>query len=153
MKDLTVSGNPGTIAVPPGTYGAFSFSGTGIIVFGNTGDIEPAIYSLQSLSMSGQTRIEIAGPVVLTIGGNIGLYGSAILGSAGEPELLQIRTTGNNVQLSENAAIYGRLYAPSAQVIISGNGLLDGMLVSDRLNISGGVIRISGLTRWLRKST
>src|SRR5262249_24505019 len=51
LRNLTLSGTFPHVAVPPGTYGAFSASGSCGFVFGVAGSNQPAVYNLTSLSL------------------------------------------------------------------------------------------------------
>ena len=67
LRDLTLNGNVGQVIVPTGTYGTFTANGGGGFVFGVAGTSTPTAYNLQNLNLNGNTRLDIVGPVILTV--------------------------------------------------------------------------------------
>ncbi|HEY9508971.1 MAG TPA: hypothetical protein VIV82_03835, partial [Verrucomicrobiae bacterium] len=67
LRNLTLNGSVGQFAIPPGTYGNFIANGGSGFTLGVAGATQPAIYNLQNLTLNGQSRLEIAGPIVLTV--------------------------------------------------------------------------------------
>lgn len=57
VRNLTISGRAGAVAVPPGTYGAFATSGRNAFVFGIANSTQPAVYNLESLSLGGGSEL------------------------------------------------------------------------------------------------
>jgi rhamnogalacturonan endolyase len=68
IRNLTLNGNAGQVAVPPGTYGNLTANANSGFVLGVPGATTPAVYNLQQLVVNGTARIDIAGPVVITVG-------------------------------------------------------------------------------------
>ncbi|HWA27198.1 MAG TPA: Ig-like domain-containing protein, partial [Lacunisphaera sp.] len=68
LRNLTLSGSAGMVAVPPGTYGNFSASGNSGFILGVAGSTEPAVYNLQNLSVGGlpggAPKLQVVGPVI-----------------------------------------------------------------------------------------
>lgn len=147
LRDLTLSGNAGAVAVPPGTYRRFKASGqSASFIFGVAGATTPAVYNLQDLDLQGSTALTLAGPVTLTIGDKLDLSGSAQMGSASDVFLLTVNVAaGNvagNVQLSGNSKIHALLRAPSSRASLDGHSQLIGRLYCDDLELRGdGLVR------------
>ncbi len=78
LRNLTLSGKAGGVAVPPGTYGRFSASSHTAFVFGVADSAEPTVYNLEDLSLSGGSELRLAGPVVLTVRNSVTLSGSTV---------------------------------------------------------------------------
>ncbi|HWA27178.1 MAG TPA: MBG domain-containing protein, partial [Lacunisphaera sp.] len=68
LRNLTLSGSAGMVAVPSGTYGNFSASGNSGFILGVAGSTEPAVYNLQNLSVGGlpggAPKLQVVGPVI-----------------------------------------------------------------------------------------
>ncbi|MES2569380.1 MAG: hypothetical protein V4710_04920, partial [Verrucomicrobiota bacterium] len=67
VRDLTLNGNVGQYAVPPGTYGTFTGNGGTGLTLGVAGATQPAIYHFQRLNLNGKCRIVVVGPVIVTL--------------------------------------------------------------------------------------
>jgi len=61
LRNLTLNGTFPNVAVPPGTYGAFSASGSCGFIFGVAGSTQPAIYNLTSLSLNASCTLQVVG--------------------------------------------------------------------------------------------
>jgi hypothetical protein len=72
VRDLKLSGQAGTVAVPPGSYRDFTASGQTGLVLGLAGATQPSSYNFQSLTLNGQARLEVVGPIVLTLNSGLG---------------------------------------------------------------------------------
>src|SRR5262249_2033022 len=88
LRDLTLTGNAGKVAVPHGTYRNFTANGKSAFVFGVSGATQPAVYNLTRLTINGGASIQVAGPVLLTLGADFVLNGSA--GVSTNPLLLTV---------------------------------------------------------------
>lgn len=136
LRNLTLNGNAGSVAVPPGAYGMFTANGNSGFEFGVVGGETPAAYTLEGLTLNGNTRLDIVGPVVLTLGGGTVVNGGAI-GNAAQPEWLELRLASGGATLNGSAAIHGTVVAPAGSVMINGNAQLVGNVVADRLTLNG----------------
>src|SRR5215207_4950626 len=67
LRNLDVSGNVGSVAVPPGTYGSFSVGARNKLVLGVEGSTELSVYNLAELSLTGGSELRLVGPVVLRV--------------------------------------------------------------------------------------
>jgi RHS repeat-associated protein len=141
VRNLTLHGNAGVYAIPPGTYGDWNISSGAGIRLGFAGATEPAIYNISSLTLGGRANLIITGPVVLNIAG--GLVTNGTSGTWSNPAWLVINSAGGLVQLNGGSSVYGYVNAPSADVIIAGGAELSGGVVCDRLIVHGrGLVRL-----------
>src|ERR1051326_6899481 len=83
LRDLTLNGNAGLIAVPPGNYRDFkASSGTGF-VFGIAGSTQPAVYNFNDLKLDGRSDLQLLGPAIITLANGLTINGTA--GSPNNP--------------------------------------------------------------------
>ncbi|MBI5688643.1 MAG: immunoglobulin domain-containing protein [Verrucomicrobia bacterium] len=136
LRNLTLNGNAGAVAVPPGTYGAFIANANSTLVLGVAGATQPAVYQLQSLTLNGGGRIEVVGPVEIQLATGASLGG--VVGSAAHADWLKLRIAAGGLTLNGGAAFHGQIVAPNGTVVINGNALLRGGAIADRLTINGG---------------
>ncbi|HEX9986266.1 MAG TPA: discoidin domain-containing protein [Thermoanaerobaculia bacterium] len=139
LRNLSISGKAGAVAVPPGTYGTFSATGRTAFLLGTAG--ATTVYNLQSLQLGGGSELRLAGPVIINTV-TASLAGSTI-GAASTPKNLILQATGA-ADVSGNAILYGIVRAPGSTITIDGNSRLRGTVTADRLHISGnGVLEIT----------
>ncbi len=136
LRNLTLNGSTGPVAVPPGTYGDFTVKSGGSLVLGVAGATTPAIYNLQNLDVKDQSSIVLAGPVLLTVASGFSIGGGVVVGSASSALQLQIASGG--LTIHGNSTIYGTVTAPAGTVVITGTSCLYGLVQSDRLTVNGG---------------
>jgi VCBS repeat-containing protein len=143
LRDLTLNGNVGQVTVPPGTYGTFTANGGGGFVFGVAGATQPTVYNLQNLNLNGQCRLDIVGPVILTVAN--GFTANGMVGTTNHSSWLQLQIASGGFTLNGGCTVHGSVTAPAATVIINGNSLLVGSAQCDRLTVNGGgCIRAGG---------
>jgi RHS repeat-associated protein len=149
LRNLSISGNAGTIAVPPGTYGQFTVAGRNVLVFGDASSQTPTIYNLEELTLTGSSELRLAGPVVLTVKNRVTLSGST-LGAADNPKrlLLKIATpltdAEDALKVTGSAVLYGIVRAPQGTITIEGTGRVRGTVSCNYLFINGnGVLQIT----------
>ncbi len=135
LRDLTLNGNVGQVAVPPGTYRNFTANGGSGFTLGVVGGTVPAVYNLQNLTVNGNAQIQIVGPVIITLQNGVMLNGN--VGTSLHPEWLTLQSAAGGVTLNGNVALYGTVVAPNGTVIINGNSSVQGSLAADRLTING----------------
>ena len=83
LRNLTLNGNVGQVAVPPGTYGDFTAGGGGGFTVGVAGATEAAVYNFQSFNFNGQSQLRVVGPVVINLKNGFSANGQT--GSAEQP--------------------------------------------------------------------
>ncbi len=150
---LSCSGNS-IMTVNPGSYTSINASGNCRITF------LPGIYIIDGggMNVSGNASVTgsdvmfyNAGSNFLSLGGN---FGSINLRGAGTFNLnplttgiysgvtfFQARDNTKTLSMSGNAiGMKGTVYAPKAQLLVSGNGQLQMTIIVDRLNMSGNAI-------------
>ncbi len=135
VKDLTLNGNVGNIAVLPGTYGNLSANGNSGFILGVAGSTTRAVYNLQNLTMNGNTVLKIVGPVTITLANGVNLNGDA--GETAHPDWLVLRVANGGVTLNGNVKLNGDVIAPNGTVVINGNSVLTGHVTADRLTLNG----------------
>ena len=140
LRHLTLNGSIGQYVIAPGTYGNFIANGGSGFTIGVAGATNPAIYNLQNLTLNGQSRLDVVGPVILTVAN--GFTANGLLGSTNHPSRLQLQLASGGFTLNGGCQVYGNVTAPAGTIIINGNSLLVGMAQCDRLIVnSGGIIR------------
>ena len=140
LRNLTLNGGVGQVAIPPGTYGAFTANGPSGFVLGVAGATTPAVYNLQGLTLNGTARLEIVGPVTLTLAGGVTLNAAA--GAAEHPDWLSLRIASGGLTLNGGATLSAFVTAPAGTVML--NGTLNGRVTSDRLTVNGpGVLNVA----------
>ena len=135
LRNLTLNSGAGHIAVPPGAYGNFT-ANSGSFILGTEGATEPAVYSLQNLTINGSASLQIAGPVILTLAN--GLTFNAAAGNSTHPEWFTLQVYSGGVTLNGNATLYGAIIAPNGTVTL--NAALHGTVSSDRLTLNGNAL-------------
>ena len=134
LRNLTLNAGAGQVAVPPGTYGHFTANGPSGFTIGVAGATEPSVYNLQGLILNSASRLDVVGPVILTVAGGVIVNGTA--GNQSNAGWLQIRIAANGLTLNNHGTVHGFAVAPSGTVIV--NGPFAGGVVADRLTINGG---------------
>jgi hypothetical protein len=133
-----LNSNAGSVAVPPGTYGAFIVNGGSRITLGVAGATEPAIYDLRRLTLNGGAHLEIAGPVILTVAGDVLLNGST--DATADPAWLTLRVASGGVTLNGGATLEAVVLAPAGTITLNGGSRLTGRVECDRLTINGASV-------------
>lgn len=139
VRNLTLSGQADVRAVPPGSYGTFrANAGTGFIL-GIAGSTTPTAYSFTSLVLSGQSALQVVGPVVVTLGTGLTLNASA--GNADHAEWFTLNVANGGVTLNGGSSLSAVVTAPNGTVTVNGNSQLCGRVTADRLRVNGnGVV-------------
>lgn len=138
LRNLTLNGNVGAVAVPPGTYGNFIANGGSSFVLGVAGATEPAIYNLQGLTLNGNSGLQVVGSVVVTVANGVTLNATA--GDSSHPDWLTLRVSSGGVTLNGAITLYGQVVAPAGAVIVNGNATLLGRVASDQLVLNGNAL-------------
>lgn len=147
LRHLDITGNVGSVAVPPGTYGKFAVGGRNALVFGVEGSTEPAVYNLEELALTGGSQLLLAGPVKLTVRNKVTLVGSTV-GAADDPKRLLLEIAGGlpdeALKVGGTGVLYGIVRAPEGTISIEGSGRVRGTVACDVLYINGnGVLQIT----------
>ncbi|HEV2705796.1 MAG TPA: Ig-like domain-containing protein, partial [Pyrinomonadaceae bacterium] len=143
LRNMSLSGRAGAVSVPPGTYGNFAVSGRTSLVLGVENASEPAVYNLQGLTLTGGSELRLAGPVVLTVRGEVSLTGSTV-GAADNPRRLRLKVAEAGVKAGGGGVLYGIVSAPRGEVEITGQARIRGTVMCDRLTVSGkGILQVT----------
>jgi len=134
LRDLTLNADAGSVVVPAGRYRSLTANSGSTFVLGVAGAVQPAVYSLDSLTLNGGSRLQVVGPVVLTVATVVSLSGAA--GAESHPLWLDLRMASGGVTLNGGGALYGSVTAPSGTVTINGDAKLTGTVVCDRLAVN-----------------
>ncbi len=138
IKNLTLNGNVGAIAVPSGRYGQFTANGGSSFTLGTAGATAPAVSHFQNLTLNGNTSLKVVGPVVLNLKGTLAANGD--MGDPAHPEWLKLRISGGGLTLNGNRTVHAHLEAPGGTLTLNGGARFVGAVVSDRLVINGNAV-------------
>jgi len=138
LRNLTLNGSAGTVALPPGNYGAIVINGGSTLVLGDSAGANPAAYGFQTLTVNGSGHVSVIGAVhlVLAIGGSC----NGTIGDAAEPEQLALEIAAGNFTLNGSASVSGSVTASNGAVVLDGSSQLLGAVISDRLIVNGGAV-------------
>jgi hypothetical protein len=135
LRNLKLDESVGEIAVPPGTYGAFSAAGGSGFTLGVAGALEPAVYDLQGLALAAGSSLNVVGPVIINVGNAVVFAGNA--GNPGEPGWLAVNVASGGVTIN-GATVNGYVVAPAGAVTVKEGGTLRGGVVTGQLVIREG---------------
>ena len=135
LRNLTVAGDAGQFALPPGRYGNITVNGSGGLTLGVAGAAQPAVYDFQRLTLSGEARLRVLGPVAVTVRDDVTLSGD--VGSTNSPSWLTLNISTGNLTLNGESHLYGYVTAPNGTVTIAGESRLWGGVACDRLALNG----------------
>jgi autotransporter-associated beta strand protein len=138
LRNLTLNGGAGKVAVPPGAYGNFIANGETGFVLGdaNATNGEPVHYHFQNLTLNGGSTLEVVGPVIVTLANGTTINAQA--GSATHPEWLTLQVHSGGVTLNTGATLDGHVIAPAGTVTINTSATLRGSIAADGLTINSG---------------
>jgi sugar lactone lactonase YvrE len=141
LRNLTLNGSVGAVAVPAGAYGSFTANGNNSFVLGVAGSSTPAVYSFQSLTLNGTSQIAVVGPVVITLGTSLSLSGS--IGNAAHPEWTTLAIASGGLTLNGSVSVYGFVVAPTGTITINGGTQLVGNIAAGGLTLnSSGILTL-----------
>jgi rhamnogalacturonan endolyase len=136
IRNLTLNGNVGLIALPAGTYGSVIANGGSGFVLGVPGATEPAVYNIQNLTLNGNSQLQVVGPVTLVLANGTSAS-SSLIGNTDHPEWLSVQVAAGGFVLNGNTHLSGYIVAPNGTVTINGTSILIGEVSADRLTING----------------
>jgi hypothetical protein len=136
LRDLTLNGNVGMYAVPPGTYRNFIANAGSGFTLGISGATQAAVYNMSSLTLNGSAQFQVVGPIVLTLGN--GLNVNAAMGNSSNPAWLNLQIASGGLTLNSGSLLNALVKAPASTVIINASSQLIGTLTCDRLTVNGG---------------
>ncbi|HSL82641.1 MAG TPA: hypothetical protein VLF66_07675, partial [Thermoanaerobaculia bacterium] len=95
-------------------------------------------YLLSEIRLTGNSSVSVAGPVRILVTGSIDVQGGSHLNLDGNPYDLRLWSTGGTVSVASHAVVHGFLYAPAAEVSLTGRSRWAGGVQGDRVDVSGG---------------
>ena len=125
------SSGRGRAVSPLDDDGNFSLTGN------TTYDLLPGTYYLNNLTLSGQAALNISGPTVIYLTGDLDTAGGRLANDTGIPGNLKILMTGGTARLTGNIDFHAVIYAPNTDVTITGTGSLYGAVVGKTLDMRG----------------
>jgi hypothetical protein len=142
LRDLTITGNVGLVAIAPGTYRDFTVSGNNNgLILGIAGSSTPAVYNFANLDINGQVEIKVVGPVVITVANEVAFGGR--IGNADRPEWTTLKIANGGLTLNGTSAVYGTVVVPNGTVTLNGLDVIKGGLAADRLVLNGqGLLKL-----------
>lgn len=135
IRDLTLNGSNIVINVPAGNYGSFTANGNNRLVLGVAGSSTPTVYNFKKLTLNGSSRLDIVGPVIVTVGGAMATSGS--IGSPSNPNWLTLKIANGGFTLNGSVSVFANVIAPSGHVTINGGTQLTGSVIADDLTLNG----------------
>jgi hypothetical protein len=126
---------------------AGSVSGGVLRVQGNkTVTLASGTYLLGGVDISGNAKVLVSGPVRLFVTGKVDVSGNAEVNKAGPARNLIVFGTPTSMKASGNTLLAALVYLPAAELDLSGNLRLAGILSGASAKVSGNVVfPVSGL--------
>lgn len=125
------------VTLPSGRYGSVTVNSGTIIRLGVAGSMTPTRYVFDSFNLNGAGRVEVLGPVELTIPNGFNVN-SSILGDPAHPEWLTLLIANGGMNMNSSSTTYAAVVAPTSTVIL--NGTFNGSVVANQLTINGNGI-------------
>jgi len=117
-RRLVVEGSS-VVVLPPGTY-----------------------YLPDGMRTAGSAQIVITGPTRFVLGGTVEITGGGIVNQTALPANLRLEVTSTSMTISGNAEVHADIYAPTAQVSVSGNPGFYGAIFAQRIAMNGTNARL-----------
>lgn len=132
------------VTLTPGAYGNVNVTGgANVTLQGGTAG-NPAVYTLNSLSLAGGSTITVTGPVVINLAGNsqanvLDMTGGSFSNSTNVASNLQINYGGTgSITVTGGANAYAVINAPNAAVNFQGGSRFYGQVLGGTINDLGG---------------
>ena len=138
IRNLTINANGGDVTLPPGTYGDLTANGNNAVVLGVPGAQTPAPYALQRLTLNSNARLEIVGPVILSVRHDVMLNHADA--SEHDPSWLTLEIHQGGLTLNGGSMLNASVIAPSGPVLLNGSSVIRGSIAADRLTINGQAV-------------
>lgn len=134
-KDVTVNHPKRELAIPPGVYGDLSVQ-NGSVILGEKGSPVPTRYSFQSITIHSSAKLDLAGPVIVTVAALGKIQG--VLGSTVYSNWLDLRVTSGPVAIDGKGEVYGVVTATESAVTVGHGTKLRGGLICDQATVESG---------------
>jgi len=128
----------------PGTYGNLNIQGGATVTLQGGTPGNPAVYTVNSLSLAGGSTLIINGPVVINVAGvnqqnAIDFSGGSFQNTSNLPGDFVINYGGNNnISLNGGSAAYAVVNAPNANISFSGGSNFYGQVIGATIKDTGG---------------
>lgn len=137
----------GTRTLAPGDYSSVTLANGAQITIGIPGATQPSQYVFDALSMQNNVRINVVGPVVLTlnpgVANTVTLGNGVVFGNSSRPEWLQINMFTGNFTVGQGSALYGSILNPNGTVSFQQNASFVGGVTAKYINILNNATGIS----------
>ncbi len=101
-------------------------------------DIPPGTYYFNDFTLSGQCILNVSGPTIVYITGNLERAGgTTVNNNTLVPSNLQFYMTGGTANITSNNNFYGVIYAPNTDINLDGAADLYGVVVGKTLTMTG----------------
>jgi hypothetical protein len=137
VRNITLNERAGTIAIPGGTYGNLTANKSSTVRLGVEGSTLPTVYNFQKVTLSNDARVEIVGPVVVTVAGIAQINSDAFVGNLFRPDWLDFRVASGHFTLNKSAYFLGFARVPSGAVTLNDEASLVGGVEADELRMHG----------------
>ncbi len=141
LGTLSVGGQS-TSTISAGNYKYSSISLSGQSKLNISGDVVLYLTGASSLAISGQAKLNIlsGGSLTVYVDGAVSIGGQGVSNASHDVNSLTIYGTENNtstITLSGQGDFYGVIYAPSTNLSISGQGTYYGAYTGNNITLSG----------------
>ena len=130
--------------LPPGAYGNVNITGGAQITLQGGTTANPAVYTMNSISLAGGSTLSINGPVVLNIAGinqqnPVNFTGGTFSNNTFVPGNFVINYGGTaNISISGGTAAYAVINAPNANISFAGGSNFYGQAIGATVTDTGG---------------
>ena len=128
----------------PGTYGDLKIQGGAVVTLPGGTPGNPAVYTMNSLSLAGGASLVVNGPVVINIAGvgqqnPIDFTGGSFQNNTYVPGDFVMNYGGtNNISVQGGSAAYAVINAPKANISFSGGSNFYGQVIGGTITDTGG---------------
>jgi autotransporter-associated beta strand protein len=136
VRNLTLNGNAGLLAVPSGAYGDFAANGNSNgFILGIPGSSVPTVYSFQHWTLNNGAQIQVVGPVLVVLASGFSVNGG-IVGNSTNPGWLTCNLFAGGLTLNNGGRVCGYITAPAGTLTINSNSQVTGGAAVDGLTIN-----------------
>jgi hypothetical protein len=105
---------------------------------GGTLTLAPGTYCFSEVDLTGNSTLVISGATTINLTGDWKSTGGTISNTTHLPSNLKINSSGSKVEMTGGTDTYVIIYAPAADVKLSGNSSFFGSAIGDKIDVSGG---------------
>lgn len=139
--DLELSGSSSrTLSAGDYKFSEIDLSGSSTLTL--EGPIRIYITGEDSIKSTGSSRITSTGQIEIYVDGDVNISGSGILNQSGTPSnfILYGTPTSDEIKWSGSSSLYGAVYAPQAEIDISGSAVIYGSMVGETVELFGSAV-------------